>query len=767
MIGSSAFGTVFGAAPAGDAEAFSSIVKAAIRAGYSPVLLKPGGKETGCILAPRTAQTADKAEQDRLAAAGQQSITNVRHPCGFKHVLDDPAKISPIVTRFVTRFGGPPNLGLHLGRSRLIAVDVDTPDERAAFVNWWGAQHSPDSFEPSSFAPGITQESPGSRNPATGEWVHHGGGHWIFTVPDDWAMPAGKVVKGPGGFAVMYGESYILVPPSSRPEGPYRLVGGTSPAPRWLLDMITASAVNAERERTAFVLDQADPIEQWSAYWPWDALLEPDGWRDSGRRSDCGCREWTAPGDHASPKSATAHEPGCTLLDVSTGWGPLHIWTDHPPDQLVILGRTLTKLQYAAAMHYGGDVTAAMQDQRLLMEAVVPTLAAFADEVPPDPFSMPGGASTLATPAAGPLGPYSLPARRLLIQFASQMTPRATRWLWAEDGAQWLSLGGLSLLGGREGVGKSTWAYFIAAQVTRGCLSGAFYGSPRAVVVAATEDAWEQTIVPRLIAAGADLDRVIRIDVQTADRVTGLSLPTDVAALSAACKHYEVALILLDPLMGTVGTSLDSHKDADVRQALEPMSRMAHELQLTILGLIHQNKSTTGDLLTKLMGSRAFSAVARGVLIAARDTEAVDPDTGQPAADHYVFGQAKSNLGPAVPYSIRYRIESAHTGHDLELREDIWSSRIQPLGTTDERVGEIVERQDHPNRDAPALKDAEQWLRDALDLRGAVPSSLIEQEAKGSPHSWATVKRAAQRLGVSRPDPLDKRKTLWSITDPP
>jgi hypothetical protein len=133
MIGSNAFSTVFGAAPAGDAESFATIVKAAIRHGYSPVLLQPGGKDPGCILAPATATKADKEAMNRLAQAGAQRITNVRHPCGFKHVLDDPAKIGPIVTRFAARYGSPPNLGIHLGRSRLIAVDVDTPEERTAF----------------------------------------------------------------------------------------------------------------------------------------------------------------------------------------------------------------------------------------------------------------------------------------------------------------------------------------------------------------------------------------------------------------------------------------------------------------------------------------------------------------------------------------------------------------------------------------------------------------------------------------------------------
>ena len=49
--------------------------------------------------------------------------------------------------------------------------------------------------------------------------------------------------------------------------------------------------------------------------------------------------------------------------------------------------------------------------------------------------------------------------------------------------------------------------------ITRGTLDGEFHGTPRSVIVA-TEDPWSETIVPRLIAAGADLNRVYRCDVR-------------------------------------------------------------------------------------------------------------------------------------------------------------------------------------------------------------------------------------------------------------
>ena len=94
-----------------------------------------------------------------------------------------------------------------------------------------------------------------------------------------------------------------------------------------------------------------------------------------------------------------------------------------------------------------------------------------------------------------------------------------------------------------------------------------YRGEPRQVIVAATEDSWEHTIVPRLMAAGADLDKVLRIDVTTADGVeTSLVLPRDMTGLeNLGCPVLtdrvdglvrllcEVVLILVDGCFVFVG----------------------------------------------------------------------------------------------------------------------------------------------------------------------------------------------------------------------
>lgn len=281
--------------------------------------------------------------------------------------------------------------------------------------------------------------------------------------------------------------------------------------------------------------------------------------------------------------------------------------------------------------------------------------------------------------------------RALRVTRASDMQMRACDWLWEYNDEFWIPLGGLVLLGGREGVGKSTWTARLVAQVTNGKMNGEYLGQPRGVAISATEDAWEYTIIPRLVAAGADRKRIFRVDAQQDETTCGLTLPTDMAELTKLVISEQVALVVLDPLLGTVEGKLDTHKDSDVRKALEPISRLAHESRSTVLGLIHQNKAQSGDLLTRMMGSRAFSAVARAVLVCAEADpvdetgDAYDIMDGAPRGPRqFLFGQLKNNLAARVETSIRYEIEGTVPGLDPSPpHKPIRTSRIKVVGYKD------------------------------------------------------------------------------------
>ena len=364
--------------------------------------------------------------------------------------------------------------------------------------------------------------------------------------------------------------------------------------------------------------------------------------------------------------------------------------------------------------------------------------------------------------------------RRLKVTRASEIMMKATRWLWEEYGNKWIPLGALALLGGREGVGKSTTSYDCVAKITRGLLPGHLYGTPKSVIVCATEDAWSETIVPKLLAAGANLERVLRVDSVSPEGFEGaLSLPADVQRLKQLIGQEDVAFVLLDPLLSTLDIKIDSHKDAEVRLALEPLSRLAHDTEVSMLGLIHENKSGAADLLTRIMGSRAFTAVVRAVLYCARHEDELDDAFGMGNLfDRYVFGQLKSNLGPRAKFGIKYHIESVHVGHDDELNLPIWNSKVVWDGLTDESIQDIVTAQERRRAKSPNVETAqgkaEKWLEAYLSKHGPIPSKKVKAMAGHDGHSEASIKRAADAMDVHIAKiPGTHNETTWELPPPP
>lgn len=369
-----------------------------------------------------------------------------------------------------------------------------------------------------------------------------------------------------------------------------------------------------------------------------------------------------------------------------------------------------------------------------------------------DPFILKGVPSSWAA-APTPLRDDDVDpphARTVVLTSASSIKVRPVRWLWQDR----VPLGSLALIGGREGIGKSTLAYTLAAQLTAGTLPGRCHGQPRAVIVAATEDSWAHTIVPRLMAAGADLERIYRVDVSTPEGAeTTLVLPRDLADLEATVRAVDAALILLDPLMSRLEVNLDSHKDGEVRQALEPLVRVADRTGAAVLGLIHVNKSTSGDPLTLLMGSRAFAAVSRAVLFVVRDPE---DDSIR------LLGQEKNNLGrPDLP-TLTFRIDSAVVAETDD--GPVVTGRVHWLGETVRTIREALEATVETSEGRTATGEATMWLEDHLTSQGGTDDSAsIKAAGAKAGHSKDSLLRALKRLHGATDSQGFPRRTYWTL----
>lgn len=165
---------------------------------------------------------------------------------------------------------------------------------------------------------------------------------------------------------------------------------------------------------------------------------------------------------------------------------------------------------------------------------------------------------------------------RAKITWASEIAAEPVLWAWTEGGHGRIPAGSLSVAAGREGTGKSSWALWVAAHLTRGTLPGAFWGHPRTVFYVAVEDSWSHTLVPRLMAAGADLSKIGRFEVVTVkeEEVT-LSLPAEIGLLEAAVLQHRAAGVIIDPLISVLGAGIDTHKERDTRSALDPLAKLA------------------------------------------------------------------------------------------------------------------------------------------------------------------------------------------------
>lgn len=363
------------------------------------------------------------------------------------------------------------------------------------------------------------------------------------------------------------------------------------------------------------------------------------------------------------------------------------------------------------------------------------------------------------------------PQRRLNVIQASTIQMKATRWIYEDEHGKWIPLGAFVLLGGREGVGKSTVAYDIIGKITRGELPGHLYGHPKSVIVCATEDAWAETIVPRLVAAGADLNKVWQVNAVTPEGFEGsLSLPEDTERLRQIITEQDVALVLLDPLMSTINVKLDSHKDAEVRQALEPIVNIAHINKVSVIGLIHENKTGASDLLNRIMGSKAFTAVVRGVLYACREQQQDELDdffeTVEQQNDYFLFGQLKNNLGPRVRVSLRYHISGEQVGHDDDLNLPIWSSKIAWDDINNTHIQDVVTEQERPKGGRITEGDkVARWLKRYLTGKGEVPSEQVLNDAEDEGFARSTVQRARKnKTDIVVTNIHGTAKTTWQLT---
>ena len=199
----------------------------------------------------------------------------------------------------------------------------------------------------------------------------------------------------------------------------------------------------------------------------------------------------------------------------------------------------------------------------------------------------------------------------------SDVEAKAIVWLWEQR----LACGKFSIITGNPGLGKSQ----ITASLTAVVSTGGKWPVTRdqaplgSVLILSAEDDPEDTIRPRLEAAGADLTRVHLLSAVMAPSETGgsvrrgFNLSVDIPKLiQRMIEIGDVRLVIIDPISAYFG-STDSHKNAEVRTLLLPLQQCAQEMGAAIIGVSHLTKSEGMDVLLRTQGSVGIVAAGRAV----------------------------------------------------------------------------------------------------------------------------------------------------------
>ena len=333
----------------------------------------------------------------------------------------------------------------------------------------------------------------------------------------------------------------------------------------------------------------------------------------------------------------------------------------------------------------------------------------------------------------------------------SSIVPEAIRWIWKD----WLSCGKFHIIAGAPGTGKTTIALALAATVTAGGRwPDGSRAEPKNILIWSGEDDVKDTLLPRLLAMGADHTRIYFVGPVMVD---GKSRPfdpaKDIAELArVAAEIGGIGLIIVDPIVNAVPG--DSNKNAETRRSLQPLVDLAQKLDACALGVSHFSKNTAGrNPVERVTGSVAFGALPRVVFGTAMTTD-------KEGHTERIFVRAKSNIGPdggGFNYDLEQKTVPGH--HALQASCLLWG---RPLDGSAHELLSVAEQVDE---ERCATDEAIDFLRSIL-VGGPMKASEVIKEAREAGIHDKPLRRARERLGITPVKQSFSGGWEWSLSAP-
>jgi putative DNA primase/helicase len=336
----------------------------------------------------------------------------------------------------------------------------------------------------------------------------------------------------------------------------------------------------------------------------------------------------------------------------------------------------------------------------------------------------------------------------IVLECFDDINAKAVEWDWPER----IPRAKLTIFSGDPDLGKSTVAEDIIARFTTQSdwPDGAEnITEPGDVLMLIAEDDPEDTVKPRLMAAGADLKRVhllkcVRVT-QNANKIERmLALDTDLTLLETQLKvSQRVKLVVIDPITNYFGRA-NSNRDQELRTVLVPIKELADRAGVTFIGIGHFNKRTDVSALHRVGGAVAMSGVARAVWMFMKDPEV----EGQ-----YLMLLGKGNLTKKRT-GLRYRIVEQRVmlpdGKETGVPKIDWQS-----GESTASADDIVTRPNDPVERKAAK--AARWLTDFL-ANGDKHSEEIYAKGKEAGLSRGTLWAARKVVNI---EAYQKDRQWW------
>jgi hypothetical protein len=348
---------------------------------------------------------------------------------------------------------------------------------------------------------------------------------------------------------------------------------------------------------------------------------------------------------------------------------------------------------------------------------------------------------TTDTAAGAALGGHSAagaPADASLVILASQVKTRKVEWLWPNR----IPIGKLTTFAGWGGLGKSFVTMDLASRISRGDEIPGLRGEcfeTGSVLILNTEDDPDDTSVPRLIEAGADLQRIGF----ARSEVLGQFTLADLRLLDRMLGELgDVRLVVIDPATAHLGKAND-HKNAELRELLMPLSLWAMERRVAVILVTHVNKPQAGkvEAMARVVGSVAWVNAVRAAVMFARDPE---------DKSKRLFIPFKSNNSPEQK-GLRYEIEATDDLARVRWLDEVETSADEALnhvaGKGRSRVEEAIDWL------TDRFREKREWASNELtDLckQSGIASSAIHQPDYGNAVWRLTNKKSPEKKIIKR-----------------